>query len=68
MGTFDHIDRAPADPEPDAPLLRIHERAFMSAVEVKMRLPGETDRQHHQRRRAELREGHAAPRALDRPR
>ncbi len=51
MGTFDEIDRAPTHPDPEATVLRIHGRAVMSAVEVKMRLPGETERQSHRARR-----------------
>jgi hypothetical protein len=68
MGTFDDITRAPAHPDPEAPLLRIHGLAFMSAVEVKMRLPGESERQHHQRQRLESRQERQSQRALDRPR
>jgi hypothetical protein len=71
MGAFDHVDRAPAQPDPEAPLLRIHGLAFMGAVEVKMRLPGETDRQNHLRQNRELREARRserAQRAIDRQR
>jgi hypothetical protein len=68
MGTFDDISRAPTNPDPDAPLLRIHGMAFMSAVEVKMRLPGESERQHHHRQRLESRQERQSQRALDRPR
>ena len=55
MGTFDEIERAPAHPDPEAPLLRVHGAAIMSAVEVKMRLPGESDGQGWQRPTRELR-------------
>lgn len=41
MGTFEQVHRAPAHPDPDAPLLRIHGRVIMGTVEVKLRLPGE---------------------------
>jgi len=41
MGVFEQVHRAPPHPDPDQPLLRIHGRAIMSAVEVKLRLPGE---------------------------
>jgi hypothetical protein len=57
MGSFDDVDRAPALPDPEAPMLRIHGMALMGSVEVKMRLPGETDRQHRKRQRQESREG-----------
>jgi len=41
MGVFEQVHRAPPHPDPDQPLLRIHGRAIMSAVEVKLQLPGE---------------------------
>ena len=41
MGVFEQVHRAPPHPDPNLPLLRIHGRAVMSAVEVKLRLPGE---------------------------
>lgn len=41
MGVFEQVHRAPPQPDPNQPLLRIHGRAIMSAVEVKLRLPGE---------------------------
>ncbi len=53
MGTFDDVDRAPARPDPEAPLLRVQGLALMSSVEVKMRLPGESDRQQRSRERIE---------------
>jgi hypothetical protein len=55
MGTFEEVERAPAHPDPDAPLLRVHGLAFMSAVEVKMRLPGETGGDAYRRTRREER-------------
>jgi hypothetical protein len=55
MGTFEHVDRAPAHPDPDAPLLRIRGLAVMGSVEIKMRLPGETEGDAHRRLRAERR-------------
>lgn len=55
MGSFEHVDRAPAHPDPDAPLLRVRGLAFMSSVEIKMRLPGETERDAHRRLRQERR-------------
>ena len=68
MGSFDDVSRAPAHPDPDAPLLRIHGTVFMGSVEVRMRLPGESERQHNQRQRLESREARQNQRALDRPR
>jgi hypothetical protein len=61
MGSFEHVDRAPAHPDPDAPLLRVRGLAFMSSVEIKMRLPGETDRDAHRRLKAERRGRKALP-------
>jgi len=61
MGSFEHVDRAPADPDPDAPLLRIHGMAIMGSVEIKMRLPGEGERDAHRRLRLERRARKALP-------
>jgi len=55
MGMFEEVERAPAHPDPEAPLLRVHGTAVMGAVEVKMRLPGETGSAEWARRRRELR-------------
>jgi len=56
MGGFQNVNRAPAHPDPDAPLLRIRGLAFMGGVDITMRLPGESDRQAHRRRRVESRQ------------
>jgi hypothetical protein len=56
LGSFDDIHRAPRNADPDAPLLRIHGLAVMCAVEIRMRLPGETERQHRQRERERRRQ------------
>jgi len=56
MGGFQNVNRAPAHPDPDAPLLRIRGLAFMGGVDITMRLPGENDRQAHRRRRVESRQ------------
>jgi Domain of unknown function (DUF1707)/Cell wall-active antibiotics response 4TMS YvqF len=61
MGSFEHVDRAPADPDPEAPLLRIHGLALMSSVEIKMRLPGESERDAHRRLKDERRGRKALP-------
>jgi len=53
MGGFDHVSRARAQPEPGAPLLRIHGLAVMGGVEVKTRLPGESGWQARMRAFAE---------------
>lgn len=62
MGSFEHVDRAPRNPDPDAPLLRVSGLVFMGSVEIQMRLPGESERAAHRRFRVEEREG--APKAL----
>jgi Cell wall-active antibiotics response 4TMS YvqF/Domain of unknown function (DUF1707) len=61
MGSFEHVDRAPAHPDPDAPLLRVRGFAFMSSVEIKMRMPGETEREAHRRLKQERRAQKALP-------
>jgi hypothetical protein len=61
MGSFEHVDRAPAHPDPDAPLLRVRGLAFMSSVEIRMRLPGESERDAHRRLREERRDQKALP-------
>jgi hypothetical protein len=54
MGGFQQVNRAPAHPDPDAPLLRVHGFAIMGGVDVQMRLPGESeDEAHHRHRRAD---------------
>jgi len=50
LGNFDHVDRVPATPDPEAPLLRIRGVAVFGNVDVKMRLPGETERDANLRR------------------
>jgi len=68
MGGFQEVNRAPAHPDPDAPLLRVHGMAMMGGVDIKMRLPGEDDDDHEARRRLRH-ERHAerrAQRALER--
>jgi hypothetical protein len=61
MGTFEHLDRAPAHPDPEAPLLRVRGLAVMGSVEIKMRLPGETERDAHRRLKQERRAQKALP-------
>ena len=56
MGGFQDVNRAPAHPDPDAPLLRIHGLALMGGVEITMRLPGESDHQAHRRQKVESRQ------------
>jgi hypothetical protein len=53
MGAFELMDRVPAQPDPDRPLLRITGLALMGAVSVETRLPGESARQARKRRRRE---------------
>jgi hypothetical protein len=61
MGSFEHVDRAPAHPDPDVPLLRVRGLAVMGSVEIKMRLPGESERDAHRRLRDERRQRRALP-------
>jgi hypothetical protein len=61
MGSFEHVDRAPTHPDPDVPLLRVRGMAVMGSVEIKMRLPGETEGDAHRRMRDERRGRRALP-------
>ena len=54
MGGFAHTS-PPANPSPDAPRLRITGFALMGAVEIDVRLPGESKKQAKQRLRQERR-------------
>jgi hypothetical protein len=66
MGTFDEVERAPAHPDPEAPLLRVHGLAVMSAVEIRMQLPGESGGEAARRQRRELRDARRDQRRLER--
>lgn len=55
FGGFEHMDRASATPDANAPLLRIHGRALFGGVQVETRLVGESGRQAHRRRRRQRR-------------
>ena len=68
MGGFADINRSPANPDPDAPLLRIHGLTMMGGVNIEMRLPGESERGARRRHRRELREERREQRRLDRQR
>jgi hypothetical protein len=68
MGGFADVNRAPANPDPDAPLLRVRGLAMMGGVNVEMRLPGESERGARRRERNALREDRRAQRLLDRQR
>lgn len=54
MGAFEHRAEGPP-PGREAPVLRIDGFALMGGVEVKVRLPGESERDARQRRKAERR-------------
>ena len=68
MGGFADVDRAPANPDPDAPLLRVRGLTMMGGVNVSMRLPGESERGARRRERRALRDERREQRLLDRPR
>ena len=53
MGGFEHLERAPAEPDPDRPVLRIRGFVMMGGVSVETRLPGETERDARRRVRKE---------------
>ncbi len=56
LGGFQNVNRAPAHPDPDAPLLRVRGIAIMGGVDITMRLPGESVHQAHRRRHLEARQ------------
>jgi hypothetical protein len=60
MGGFQNVNRAPAHPDPDAPLLRVHGIVVMGGVDITMRLPGENDRAARRRERLESRDARRA--------
>lgn len=53
MGGFEHTERAPTEPDPDRPLLRVHGLVCMGGVNIETRLPGETAGDARRRRRRE---------------
>jgi len=53
MGGFEHMERAPAEPDPDRPVLRIRGFVIMGGVSVQTRLPGETERDARRREKKE---------------
>jgi hypothetical protein len=53
MGGFEQTERAPAHLDPERPLLRVTGFALMGGVQVETRLPGESERDAHRRRRRE---------------
>ncbi len=53
MGGFEHMERAPAEPDPERPVLRVSGFVIMGGVAVETRLPGESERDAHRRRRRE---------------
>lgn len=57
MGGFEGHDQPSADPDPDAPRVRIRGLAVMGGVEISRRLPGESARDAKRRRKAELAAG-----------
>jgi hypothetical protein len=68
MGGFADVDRAPANPDPDTPLLRVRGLTMMGGVNVSMRLPGESERGARRRERRALRDERREQRLLDRQR
>jgi hypothetical protein len=52
FGGFGHVERTPAQPDPDRPLLRVRGLALFGGVAVETRLPGESDQDAARRRRA----------------
>ena len=63
MGGFQQVNRAPSQPDPDAPLLRVHGFAIMGGVDVQMRLRGESEPEAQHRQRGTTREERKSLRA-----
>jgi hypothetical protein len=53
MGGFEHMERAPAEPYPGRPVLRVRGFVMMGGVSVQTRLPGETERDARRREKKE---------------
>jgi hypothetical protein len=53
MGGFEHMERAPAEPDPDRPVLRVRGFVMMGGVSVQTRLPGESERDARRREKKE---------------
>jgi hypothetical protein len=53
MGGFEHMERAPAEADPERPVLRVSGFVLMGGVAVETRLPGEGERDARRRRRRE---------------
>jgi hypothetical protein len=51
FGGFEGLSRAPANPDPSSPLLRVRGRVVFGGVQVETRLPGERLGGHHHHRR-----------------
>jgi hypothetical protein len=69
LGGFEHSERAPAEPDPDRPLLRVYGLACLGGVNIETKLPGEPtewDDHSHKRRalKAARREERRARRQL----
>ena len=56
MGGFEHLARAPVEPDPDRPILRVTGFAMMGGVAVETRLAGESERDARRRRKRERKE------------
>jgi hypothetical protein len=67
MGGFAQVDRSPAAPDPEAPMLRVHGIAIMGGVDVRMMLPGESEAAAHRRQKRELRAERRGQRQLPEP-
>lgn len=67
MGGFAQVDRSPASPDPEAPMVRVHGVAIMGGVDVRMMLPGESESGAARRHRHQLRAERHARKQLPEP-
>ena len=58
LGSFESVDRSPASPDPERPLLRIKGIATLGSVEIETRLIGETGRQARSREKLRRKEAY----------
>jgi hypothetical protein len=68
MGGFADVTRAPADPDPEQPLLRVHGFVVMGGVDVRLQLPGESEHDARRREHRALRDARREQKRLDRQR
>jgi len=67
LGGFESVNRAPAEPDPDRPLVRVRGVAVLGGVEISTRLPGESKRDARRRYKRQLKAARAQLRSRNDP-